>query len=412
MPYFRQCAGRRIFLCYTHLFPCQNLKFCVLHPEGGKRLMETTKKALILIVDDDPTNAEVLSEYLKRADFETMIASTGQKALARCATTLPDLILLDVMMPEMDGFETCIKFKQQDSTREIPIIFTTALTDNASKVRGFEVGGVDYITKPFHPEEVLARVNTHLTLRHQQQQLQHKTEQLRMLNSEKDKFLSMIAHDLKSPFSTLRLLIGIAAENVEGSGQNELENIIALLKKSSENLYTLLENLLAWSRIQQGVMKYRPQALDLGKTILQNIALLESYAIQKKITLKNLVKEETMVHADYHMVDAIVRNLISNAIKFTYPDGEITICADEQEDVMVVSVSDTGIGIGAEYLPKLFRIDTMYRRKGTARESGTGLGLLLCKEFVEKNGGTIWAESEVEKGSTFRFTIPRFPIEP
>jgi two-component system sensor histidine kinase/response regulator len=369
------------------------------------------KKAMILIVDDDPTNAEILSEYLKKANFETILVGSGSQAIEQCKHLPPDVILLDVMMPDMDGFETCFQLKQHETTRDIPVIFTTALSDTISKVKGFEVGGVDYITKPFHPDEVLARVNTHLMIRWQQQQLQQQTEQLKALNAEKDTFLSMIAHDLRSPFSSLRLLIGIAAENVEGSGQDELENLITLLKKSSENLYTLLENLLAWSRIQQGLMKYRPQSLDMRAVILQNITLLEPHARQKQITLNNSIDEGTIVYADYHMVDAVVRNLISNALKFTYPGGHICISATFDEHSATISVADTGIGIAREHLSKLFRIDTVYRRKGTAREPGTGLGLILCKEFIEKNKGTIWAESDIDKGSTFRFSLPIPPSE-
>ena len=374
--------------------------------------METLIKSTILIVDDDPTNAEILSEYLKKSEFETILLQTGVQALEQCETLDPALVLLDVMMPDMDGFETCAELKRKETTKDIPVIFTTALSDTTSKIRGFEVGGVDYITKPFHPDEVLARVNAHLTIRRQQQQLQQKTDQLRLLNAEKDTFLSMIAHDLRSPFSSLRLLIGIAAENVEESGQpDELGSIMGLLKKSSENLYNLLDNLLAWSRIQQGVVRYRPQDVDMGQMVAQNMALLESHAHQKQIEFENTIAENTLVHVDYHMVDAIVRNLISNALKFTYPSGRITISAAPDDDFLVLFVKDTGIGIAEEFLSKLFRIDSVYRRKGTARESGSGLGLILCKEFVEKNGGSIGVESEEEKGSTFYVRLPRIPSE-
>ena len=368
---------------------------------------EPTKKATILIVDDDPTNLDILAEYLERIEFKTLTAQTGEHALQQSACIRPDLILLDVMMPGMNGFETCRCLKATTATKEIPVIFMTALTDLKAKMTGFEVGGVDYITKPFQPQEVVARVNTHLTLRRQQQQLQQQTEQLRALNAEKDRFLSMIAHDLRSPFSTLRLLIGVAAENIEGSGQNELENLMHLLKKSSENVYTLLENLLTWSQIQQGIMKYHPQHLDVQEIIVQNMAILKPGADQKQITIKNDIAAETTVYADYHMVDAVIRNLLSNALKFTYPGGKIMVSTQPAEQWLAISVADTGIGIEAEHLPKLFRIDAIYRRKGTAREQGTGLGLILCKEFIEKHGGQIWVESVVGKGSTFKFTLPK-----
>lgn len=372
---------------------------------------ENTKEVTILIVDDDPTNLEILSEYLQQAEFKTLTAQNGESALQQSEHAQTDLILLDVIMPDIDGFETCRRLKHHEATKDIPVIFLTAMTDMISKVTGFQAGGVDYITKPFQLEEVLARVNTHLTIRKQQQQLQQQTEQLKALNAEKDKFLSMIAHDLRSPFSTLRLLIGIAAENVEDSGQDELENIMRLLKKSSENLYSLLENLLAWSRIQRGVMKYHPQYLNIRKLIDQNISFIEPHAEQKQIAIKATIEEKIPVYADYNMIDAVVRNLISNALKFTYPGGSIIISSQQNGKFVTVSVSDTGIGIDEEHMTKLFRIDATYRRRGTAREQGTGLGLILCKEFVEKHDGKIWAESEVGKGSIFRFTLPGMPLK-
>ncbi len=373
--------------------------------------IEDMKKATILIVDDDSANLDILAEYLGKAELKTVTAKNGERALQEGTHTHPDLILLDVLMPDMDGFETCRHLKENEATKDIPVIFTTALSDIAAKIKGFEVGGVDYITKPFQPEEVLTRVNAHLTIRKQQQQLQRQTEELRKLNAEKDRFLSMIAHDLQSPFSILRQLIGIVAENIEESGQNELENIMDLLKKSSENLYTLLENVLTWSRIQQGVLKYRPQCLDIRKIVDQNIAYLKPYAEQKQITVENNIEEEVIVYADHHMIDDVIRNLISNALKFNYPGGSINISAQQDEKFTTISVSDTGIGIDKENMPKLFRLDTAYKRRGTAREQGTGLGLILCKEFIEKHGGKIWFESEIGKGSTFRFTLPKKPLE-
>jgi two-component system, sensor histidine kinase and response regulator len=145
--------------------------------------------------------------------------------------------------------------------------------------------------------------------------------------------------------------------------------------------------------------------------VVQNLALLDSHAHQKQIALENTIEENTTVYADYHMVDAVIRNLISNAVKFTHPGGRIHIFAVPDDEFLTISVKDTGIGIAMEHLPRLFRIDSVYRRKGTARESGSGLGLILCKEFVEKNGGSIGVESEEKKGSTFYFRLPLTPLE-
>jgi two-component system sensor histidine kinase/response regulator len=368
---------------------------------------EHTKKAAILIVDDDTANLEILFEYLERAELHVLTSQSGENALQQTEHARPDLILMDVVMPDLDGFETCHRLKSHEATREIPVIFMTALTDTAAKIKGFKVGGVDYITKPFQLEEVLARVNTHLTLRRQQQQLQEQTEQLKQLNAEKDHFLSMLAEDLRSPFSTIRHLIGVVAEDLEGSGQDELSNVMRVLQKSSENLYTLLENLLAWSRIQLGVTKYHPYLLDLHKIIVQHIASLTPWAEQKQIKIQNTLVGEILVYADYSMLDDIIRNLLSNAVKFTYPGGSVAVSIQQDEQFVTLAVSDTGIGIEPENMVKLFRIDTKYTRKGTAREQGTGLGLILCKEFIEKHGGKIWVASEAGKGSIFKITLPK-----
>jgi signal transduction histidine kinase len=321
-------------------------------------------------------------------------------------------------MPGMDGFEICRRLKVNKETKDIPVIFMTALSDMEDKIKGFKMGAVDYITKPFQQEEVLARVNTHLTIRRLQQQLETKNvlleeqvKQLKELNASKDKFISMISHDLQSPFSSLRGLIQFTAENIGDYNKNELENIMDLLGNSTDNLYALIENLLTWSRIQRGVMEHCPQRMDIREFVAQNIDLFSPNAESKQITLKNLIKQSTPVYADFNMVNAVLRNLISNAIKFTHPGGSVEVSARNDGRYVEVSVSDTGIGIDKQHLPKLFRIDVRYKRLGTAREKGTGLGLILCKEFVEKHGGEIWIESEAGQGSTVKFTLPRNPVD-
>jgi signal transduction histidine kinase len=171
-------------------------------------------------------------------------------------------------------------------------------------------------------------------------------------------------------------------------------------------LYALIENLLTWSRLQRGAIEWRPQAVNLHNAVERTMRLLASNAEQKEIELRNTTPEGMTGYADVKMLDTVIRNLISNALKFTHPGGSVTISAKEHEELLTVTVADTGIGIGQEHLPKLFRIDSKFTRSGTAKERGTGLGLILCKEFVERNGGTIWVESEKEQGTTFYFTLP------
>ncbi len=394
------------------------------------------KKATILIVDDNTTNLNVLLDYLHEVGYKVLIAPSGEQALQQVQHVSPDLILLDVMMPGINGFETCQRLKEQNKTKNIPVIFMTALSDTMDKVRGFSVGGVDYITKPFQHEEVLARVKTHLMIRNLQQELQKKNDdleeyaallarrneelheknleldeknaQLKILNADKDKFFSIIAHDLRNPLGALRELPQIIVENIETYTHDELIRMILLQRDAAKGLFALLENLLTWSRIQRGMIEYKPQHLNLENIIARNIALIQAGAEQKQIRLiYRLGHENIPILADFNMIDTVIRNLMSNALKFTNTGGSIEISATQNEEFVEITVSDTGIGIKEEDLAKLFRIDEQYRRVGTANERGTGLGLILSKEFVEKHGGRIWVESEAGKGSIFRFTLAR-----
>jgi two-component system sensor histidine kinase/response regulator len=306
------------------------------------------------------------------------------------------------MMPEMDGFEVCKQIRSDPTTKDVPIIFLTAKTDTGSIVKGFEVGAMDYVTKPFNGAELLARVKTHLALKRAKEELQE-------ANAAKDKFFSIIAHDLRSPFSHLISLPELIEENIDRYSKDQIKRFLSGLRISAKNIFALLENLLAWSRLQRGVMEYSPKEIFLEEIAMNNVYLFQSGAEQKQITLRTLVQENTIVYADHKMVETIIRNLLSNALKFTDTGGTIDISAIPNDNFVEIAISDTGTGMSEKVISKLFRLDIKYSKSGTAGEKGTGLGLLLCKDLVEKNRGRIWVESEVGKGSTFKFTLPKAP---
>ena len=264
---------------------------------------------------------------------------------------------------------------------------------------------------PFHDSQGniigLVGINHDITVRKQaEEQLKQAKEELEELNVNKDKFFSIIAHDLRSPLGALHSLSEIIVENIEGYGKDKLIQFLTIQRDAAKNLLALLENLLTWSRIQRGMIEFSPHQIEVGDIITQNIALFTQNAEQKQITFQSSIPEKTSVYADFSMVNTVVRNLISNALKFTDSGGMITVSVRQDNTCIKVSVSDTGIGIDAKHLSKLFHIDAKYQRKGTANEQGTGLGLILCKEFVKRNGGKIWVKSEVGKGTTFTFTLP------
>ena len=368
----------------------------------------------ILIVDDNPTNLGVLFNALNQANFKVLVAEDGERALGQIDRTKPDVILLDVLMPGIDGFETCRRLKASDAANDIPVIFMTALSDTVDKIKGFEAGGVDYITKPLQHEEVLARVKAHLMIRQLQQQLEERNEllneknrELEELNGSKDKFFSIIAHDLRSPFTGFLGLTQFIVENIDDWGKDKIKDITEKLHEAAENLYALLGNLLTWSRIQRGMVEHTPTAFDVADVVSRNLSLFASNAKQKKITCESSIPSGTAVYADPQMVDTVIRNLLSNALKFTTTGGTITITAAQPGEQVHLSVADTGIGIPDNKIGQMFRIDAKYKRAGTAGEQGTGLGLILCKELVEKNGGTIRVDSIVKQGTTFTFSLPQ-----
>jgi signal transduction histidine kinase len=281
-------------------------------------------------------------------------------------------------------------------------------------VQGFEAGGVDYITKPFQYDEVFARVNAHLTIRKQQQQLQAQTAalqrmnaQLEALNASKDTFFSIIAHDLKSPFASHLVIANLIKENIEEWDKEKILHFADQLQESVDTLYAFIENLLTWARFQQGIMEYHPRNVNLQFIVARNVALLIQNAQQKQITLNNSIQEPIQISIDEHMIDAVIRNLVSNAIKFTHPGGTIEISATDNQNNVILAVADTGVGMTEKTRANLFQLDAKTRQVGTKGEHGTGLGLILCKEFIDQHGGNIRVESNVGQGSTFTVTLPK-----
>ena len=357
------------------------------------------KNCKILIVDDIAQNIQILQHILKIKDYQISFSMNGKQALEMVKTTTYDLILLDIMMPEMSGFDVCNALKNDDATKDLPIIFISAQNDIDSIVKGFKLGAVDYITKPFNSSELLARVKTHLELKHAREALQE-------LNATKDKFFSIIAHDLRNPFNSIIGFSSLLLSNYDLYDKERVIKFIQRIHNSGESIFKLLENLLQWSRIQTNRMEFTPETINLKQLVDATLSVVTNNAEAKQINLTNLILEDIMIVVDSNMISTVIRNLVSNAIKFTHENGQITISSKLLNDHVEVTISDTGVGMPDDDLKKLFRIDTQFTVPGTANEKGSGLGLILCKEFIEKNNGIIWAESSLGKGSDFKFTLP------
>jgi len=232
-------------------------------------------------------------------------------------------------------------------------------------------------------------------------------EELKELNANKDKFFSIIAHDLRSPFQGLLGFCNLISSEYENLNKEESKFIIHNIGESAKNIFALIENLLEWSRVQSGRKEFVPKKLSLYEEALTAVISQKIQAINKNITLKNMVDENIYIRADENMIQTVLRNLISNGIKFTPTGGTVVVKAEAKKNYVEMCIEDTGVGINEEDIPKMFRIETHFVMQGTEKEPGTGLGLILCKEFVQKHGGNLWVESVPGIGSRFYFTIPK-----
>lgn len=371
----------------------------------------------ILIVDDNPHNLQLLGNTLKANGYYPLFAKSAHQAFKVLQEKTPQLILLDIMMPEIDGFEVCQRLKADDNTKDIPVIFLTAYADKETIIQGFQLGAVDYVTKPFNTEELITRIQTHLKLKTTEEQLKQKIKELEVIrqelvltvvqlkeaNATKDKFFSIIAHDLGNLFTGL---IGLSDLLIEGSPiESHNNDDLWMLHNFSNRGFNLLKNLLEWSRLQTGKIKAHPEIMNLELVVNTDVDLLSPQLASKNIRCSVTLETKT-VWVDGYMLNTVLRNLLANAVKFTPRNGQIEIRSHTEGTEVEISVKDTGVGIGAAELDKLFRIDVHHTTRGTAGESGTGLGLILCKEFVEKNNGTIEVKSELGKGSQFYIRLP------
>lgn len=498
----------------------------------------------VLIVDDSKTINHFIAAILNEKGINTISAFDADEAWILLEQIKFDLIILDVVLPDNNGFQLCNRIKKNELLCDVPVIFITGLGDKDNIVHAFDLGAVDYIVKPFDKAELIARVKIHLELVHtktylleevkehqlkakaleeseqnfrllfdnmingftiyqviydgenkydfriisanqsfeeisglknediigstikekfpetttnqldiflkvaltgeknkiqyfsksfnkylnvsvfspkygqiaavyeditQQKkaeiELQNSEKQLRELNATKDKFFSLIAHDLRSPFTSI---IGLSEMMTLGDEIDtaQMKEFAELIYQSSTKTYDLIDNLLSWASSQTGKIKNDPKKINLHQLINEVFGIVTEKALIKKIVLTNHIEENTMINADVDLLKAILRNLITNAIKFTDLNGEVKISASKTAKKTTIQVEDNGIGIPKEHLTDIFRIDINKTSIGRSEEKGNGLGLIICKEFVENMGGKIQAESELGKGSKFTITIP------
>ena len=361
----------------------------------------------ILIVDDVMSNVLLLKVLLTNEKFAIATASNGRQALEQVEKENPDLVLLDVMMPDMSGFEVPQHLKSNPNTADIPIIFLTALNSTADIVKGFQVGANDFISKPFNKEELIIRVTHQISLVAAKRLILSKTEELQRTIAGRDKLYSVIAHDLRSPMGSIKMVLNMLILNLPSEKIGaEMYELLTMANQTTEDVFSLLDNLLKWTKSQIGKLNVVYQDVDLVEVTDGVIEIFSMVASLKKIRIHEMKPEKMMVNADIDMLKTVVRNLLSNAIKFSKENSEVLVKMEEVDGMAVVSVQDYGCGISEEGQKKLLHTDTHFSTFGTNNEEGSGLGLLLCKDFVVKNGGKLWFTSKEGEGSIFSFSIP------
>ena len=501
------------------------------------KFTDMTKDFKILVVDDTPALLDIAVRIIKNAGYTVFSAADGAECMQELRREKPDIIMLDVMLPDVNGNDLAAQIKGDPEFASVFIILLSSFKTNSDHVaEGLEVGADGYIIRPVEKRELLARIaaacrivsaennykvasvkyhslfsamqegvylhemvydehgkaidyriieanpasELHLsikpkdaigklatelyvteeapfieiyaevtksgkafsfeqyfaamgkyfhisvyspekgqfattfsdiTIRKQaEEKINLKNEALQKLNAEKDKFFSIIAHDLRNPFSGFLGLTQIMAEKLSDFTINQAQELAESMRDSASNLYRLLENLLQWSQVQRGTIPFNPEFKKLLTVVNESVAIILESANAKHIEIITMIPDGLTVFADINILQTVIRNLVSNAVKFTPKGGKVSLTAKTNDDNSIeISVQDTGIGVSQKQIENLFRIDVQTSRKGTEGEPGTGLGLLLCKEFVEKHAGRIWVESNEGKGSIFNFTLPFSP---
>ncbi len=341
-------------------------------------------KANILIVDDLPQNLKLLSELMKGHNYYVRPATSGKLALLAAQAIPPDLILLDINMPVMDGFETCEKLKSLEKTKNIPIIFLSANTEPDAIVRGFELGAVDYITKPFNATEVLIRVKTHLDLKFSKETIVKQSHAQQEL-------LHVLCHDLMNSVGAAQAMMDIKKMD---EGFSEEDEMMSLAINNAVDVIGIVHQL---RKIDENKMQISLTLCNLKELISETLIILQAKIQQKNIEIiVDINDEEVVLVESVSFVNSIMNNLLTNAIKFSYPDSKIIISAKKIEDVVHLSVKDFGIGMPESLQADVFEVEKTTTREGTSGELGTGFGMPLVKKFIEAYGGSIEIASQEE----------------
>lgn len=360
----------------------------------------------ILIVDDDRLNVRILTSILKPEGYEIQAVHSGEEALAVYEQFNPDLVLLDVIMPGINGFETCRTLKARHGDMLAPVIFITAKSESDDVIEGLAAGGVDYLPKPFKGREALARLRTHLQNRLLSEQQRALVAQLSAANTAKNRLLGMVAHDLRGPLASIRGLTDFLSDGSLGPITPDQVDIVKMIQDTSQSLLTMVNEYLDVSVIESGELKIQAEERPIADLLTRSVYLNNINAARKGSHIELAGAGDAVLRIDADKIRQVVDNLLSNAIKFSPPNSTIQVRMERDARHYSVLVRDQGPGIPENERHKLFKDFGQTSVKPTAGEKSTGLGLAICKRIMESHGGSIAAESVPAGGSVFKITFP------
>lgn len=372
--------------------------------------MNESTNASVLVVDDNEMNVDLLDAILERENYQVYRALSGEAAIKMLPDVMPELILLDISMPTMSGFEVCKWLKAQDAYKDIPVIFISALNDIEHIVQGFDVGGVDYINKPFKSREVLARVSAQITLSRQREEIevlrQRERQQFERMDALRSQFISSATHDLKNPLFVISGYTDMLEMTPEIASDKRTKGFVDAIQRGVTKMTDLVHDMLDLLQLETEVTlnKTREDVNTLLRYVIRDMKLRAS---DKSVTIVfHPAENDILVSVDTKRMIRVFENLLSNAIKYTEAGGQVDVYVLDAGDSVAIDVEDTGLGIPENMLDSLFQPFQRVNSEEHMAQEGTGLGLSIVKTLVEQHGGTISVSSVLGEGSRFRVTLP------